>query len=149
MAKSDAATVEEYLQELLADRRAVIEQVRQVVLDNLPSGYQETMSWGMISYGIPLERYPNTYNKQPLGYAALAAQKNYYTLYLMGAYSGSMQEGWLKEQFALAGKKLDMGKSCLHFRKLEDLPLDVIAEAIAMVSVDDFIAQYEKSRRKK
>ena len=148
MAKTAAATVEEYLLELPAERRAVIEQVRQVILDNLPPGYQETMNWGMISYGIPLERYPKTYNKQPLGYAALAAQKNYYTLYLMGAYSGSMQEGWLKEQFDRAGKKLDMGKSCLHFRKLDDLPMDVIAEAIAMVSVEDFIAQYEKSRQR-
>ncbi len=148
MAKSTAATVEEYLQELPAERRQVIEQVRQVILDNLPAGYQESMNWGMISYGVPLERYPKTYNKQPLGYAALAAQKNYYTLYLMGAYSGSMQEGWLQEQFDQAGKKLDMGKSCLHFRKLDDLPMDVIAQAIAMVSVDDFIAQYEQSRQR-
>lgn len=113
MAKSAAATVAEYLQELPAERRAVIEQVRQVILDNLPPGYQERMNWGMISYEVPLERYPKTYNKQPLNYAALAAQKNNYTLYLMCAYNGSMQEGWLQEQFAAAGKKLDMGKSCL------------------------------------
>jgi hypothetical protein len=148
MAKSTAATVEEYLQELPADRREVMERVRQVILDNLPPGYQETMNWGMISYEVPLARYPKTYNKQPLGYLALAAQKNFYTLYLMAAYAGSMQEGWLEEQFAAAGKKLDMGKSCLHFRKLDDLPMDVIAEAIAMVGVDDFIAQYEKSRQR-
>lgn len=147
MARSNTATVEEYLQELPAERRAVIEQVRQVILDNLPPGYQETMNWGMISYEVPLARYPKTYNKQPLSYAALAAQKNSYSLYLMAAYSGSMQEGWLEEQFDQAGKKLDMGKSCLHFRKLDDLPLDVIAQAIAMVSVEEFIAQYEQSRR--
>ncbi len=148
MAKSSAATVEAYLQELPAERRAVIEQVRQVILDNLPPGYQERMNWGMISYEVPLERYPTTYNKLPLNYAALAAQKNSYSLYLMCAYNGSLQEGWLQEQFAAAGKKLDMGKSCLHFRKLDDLPLDVIAEAIGMVSVDAFIAQYERSRQK-
>ena len=148
MAKSAATTVEEYLNELPAERRAVIERVRQVILDNLPTGYQESMTWGMISYEVPLERYPKTYNKKPLSYAALAAQKNNYTLYLMCAYNGSMQEGWLEERFAAAGKKLDMGKSCLHFRKLDDLPLDVIGEAIAMVSVDDYIAQYEQSRRR-
>ncbi|MFZ2360623.1 MAG: DUF1801 domain-containing protein [Anaerolineae bacterium] len=148
MAKSAAATVEEYLAELPTERRAVIDQVRQVILDNLPPGYQESMNWGMISYEVPLARYPKTYNKQPLNYAALAAQKNNYTLYLMCAYNGSIQEGWLKEQFAQAGKKLDMGKSCLHFRKLDDLPMDVIAQAIAMVSVDEFIAQYEQSRQR-
>lgn len=147
MARSNAATVEEYLRELPAERRAVIERVRQVILDNLPLGYQETMNWGMISYEVPLARYPKTYNKQPLSYAALAAQKNNYTLYLMCAYNGSIQEGWLQEQFAQAGKRLNMGKSCLHFRKLDDLPLDVIAQAIAMVSVEEFIAQYEQSRR--
>jgi hypothetical protein len=148
MAKSAAATVEAYLQELPAERRAVIEQVRQVILDNLPPGYEEAMNWGMISYEVPLARYPKTYNKQPLSYAALAAQKNSYSLYLMAAYSGSMQEGWLEEQFDQAGKKLDMGKSCLHFRKLDDLPLDVVAQAIGMVSVDDYIAQYEQSRQR-
>lgn len=149
MAKSTAATVEEYLQELPAERRKVIEQVRRVILDHLPPGYQETMNWGMISYEVPLERYPKTYNKKPLSYAALAAQKNGYSLYLMAAYSGSMQEGWLQKEFDQAGKKLDMGKSCLHFRKLDDLPLDVIAEAIAMVSVDEFITQYEQSRQRR
>lgn len=148
MAKSAAATVEEYLAELTTERRAVIEQVRQVILDNLPPGYQESMNWGMISYEVPLERYPKTYNKKPLGYLALAAQKNFYTLYLMAAYAGSMQEGWLQEQFAAAGKKLDMGKSCLHFRTLDDLPMDVIAEAIVMVGVDEFITQYKKSRQR-
>jgi hypothetical protein len=148
MARNNAATVEEYLNELPAERRAVIEQVRQVILDNLPPGYEESMNWGMISYEVPLARYPKTYNKKPLSYVALAAQKNNYSLYLMAAYSGSMQEGWLAEQFDRAGKKLDMGKSCLHFRKLDDLPLDVVAEAVGMVSVDEFIAQYEKSRQR-
>ena len=148
MTKSNAATVDEYLNELPAERRAVIEQVRQVILENLPPGYQEAMNWGMISYEVPLARYPKTYNKKPLSYLALAAQKHFYTLYVMAAYAGSMQEDWLKEQFAAAGKKLDMGKSCLHFRTLDDLPMDVIAETVGMVGVDEFIAQYEKSRQK-
>jgi hypothetical protein len=112
MAKSNARTVEDYLNELPAERRAVIEQARQVILDNLPPGYQEAMNWGMISYEVPLARYPKTYNQQPLSYAGLAAQKNGYSLYLMCAYNGALQEGWLAERFAAAGKKLDMGKSC-------------------------------------
>jgi hypothetical protein len=148
MAKSAAATVAEYLQELSPERRAVIEQVRQVILKNLPPGYEESMNWGMISYEVPLARYPKTYNKKPLSYLALASQKNFYTLYVMAAYAGSMQEGWLQEQFAAAGKKLDMGKSCLHFRTLDDLPMNVIAETVGMVGVDEFIAQYEKSRQR-
>lgn len=148
MARSAAATVAEYLHELPAERRAVIEQVRQVILDNLPPGYEEVMNWGMISYEVPLARYPKTYNQKPLSYLALAAQKHFYTLYVMAAYAGSMQEDWLKEQFAAAGKKLDMGKSCLHFRTLDDLPMDVIAETVGMVGVDEFIAQYERSRQK-
>jgi uncharacterized protein YdhG (YjbR/CyaY superfamily) len=146
MASSKAATVEEYLQELPEDRRAVVSAVRDVVLRNLPEGYRETMAWGMISYGIPLERYPDTYNKQPLGYAAIAAQKNYYALYLMTPYMDDRQEQQLREAFAAAGKKLDMGKSCVRFRKLDDLPLDEIGRIIAATPPDAFIAQYEAAR---
>ena len=86
MVRSNAATVEEYLNELAPDRREQIEAVRNVVLDKLPEGYAESMNWGMISWEIPLERYPKTYNKQPLMYAALASQKNYMSLYLMCVY---------------------------------------------------------------
>ena len=148
MAKSSASTVDEYLAELPEDRRAVVSAVRDVVLRNLPEGYRETMAFGMISYGIPLERYPNTYNKQPLGYAALAAQKNYNTLYLMAPYGSPEHLEWLREEFERAGKKLDMGKSCVHFKKLDDLPLDVIGKSIASTPPDAFIAQYEAARAK-
>ncbi len=148
MAKSSASTVDEYLAELPEDRRAVVSAVRDVVLRNLPEGYRESMAFGMISYGIPLERYPNTYNKQPLGYAALAAQKNYNTLYLMAPYQAPEHLEWLREEFERAGKKLDMGKSCVHFKKLDDLPLDVIGKSIASTPPDDFIAQYEAARAK-
>jgi hypothetical protein len=102
----------------------------------------------MISYELPLERYPNTYNKQPLGYAALGAQKNSYTLYLTCVYQNAKQRKWLEREFQKAGKKLDMGKSCLHFKRLEDLPLDVIAQAIASTPPDQYIEQYEASRKK-
>ena len=147
MGKSNAATVQEYLDELPEDRRAVVSAVRDVVLRNLPSGYRETMNWGMISYEIPLERFPDTYNGRPLGYAALAAQKNHYALYLMCFYGDSGQEAWLKEEFQKAGKKLDKGKACLRFRKLEDLPLDVIGRAVARVTPEKYIAHYEAVRR--
>lgn len=148
MVKSSAQTVEGYLEELPEDRREVVSTVRQAVLKNLPAGYEESMNWGMICYGIPLERYPKTYNGQPLGYVALAAQKNHYALYLMGVYQDSDQESWLREEFRKAGKKLDMGKSCVRFKKLDDLPLDVIGKVIAGTPPEAFIAQYEASRER-
>jgi hypothetical protein len=147
MVKSNATTVDQYLQELPAERREVIAAVRELVLQHLPEGYCESMNWGMIVWEIPLERYPQTYNGQPLGYAALAAQKNYSALYL-STYQDPEQEAWLKEQFRKAGKKLDMGKCCLRFRKLEDLPLDVIGEVIASTPPERFIAIHEAARQR-
>ena len=147
MVKSTASTVQNYLDELPEDRRNVVSQVREVVLQNLPEGYQESLNWGMITYEIPLARYPKTYNKQPLAYVALAAQKNHYALYLMCVYQNSEQEAQLRADFQKAGKKFDMGKSCLRFRKLEDLPMDVIARLVASTTPDEFIQQYEQSRQ--
>lgn len=146
--KTNASTVQEYLDELSLERRNIVSAVRQIVLENLPEGYVESMNWGMISYEIPLERYPDTYNKQPLSYVALAAQKNHYALYLMGVYQDPDQEAWLKQGFETAGKRLDMGKSCLRFRRMDDLPLDTIAEVVASTTPEQLIARYEKSRRK-
>jgi hypothetical protein len=148
MVSSKAKTVPEYLKSLPEDRRAAISKVRQVVLKNLPKGYVETMNWGMISYEIPLKRYPDTYNKQPLGVAALASQKNYMTLYLMAVYADPKTARWFHEQYRASGKKLDMGKSCVHFKKLADLPLDVIGATIARYSVDKYIERYEAARKK-
>ena len=146
MASSAARTVDQYLKELPPERREVISTVRKVIRDHLPAGYQETMNWGMISYEVPLDRYPTTYNGQPLMYAALAAQKNHYAVYLIGLYSEGKPAGWFAEEFRKAGKKLDMGKSCVRFRKADDLPLDAIGELIAATPPDAFIAQYEKAR---
>ena len=148
MVQSKARTVDEYLEELTPDRSAVISRVRAIILENLPDGYVESMNWGMICYEIPLKDYPNTYNGQPLEYAALAAQKNYYALYLMAVYGDPKKEARLREGFEKAGMKLDMGKSCVRFRKLEDLPLDVIAEIIASLPPKDLIAIYEKHRKR-
>jgi hypothetical protein len=147
MASSKAETVEQYLQELPEDRRAVVSAVRDVVVRNLPAGYTETMNWGMISYEIPLPDYPDTYNGQPLGYAALAAQKNHYALYVITPYADPEQGEWLRDEFRKAGKKLDMGKSCLRFKKLDDLPLDVIGSVIASTPPAEFIALHENARK--
>lgn len=147
MAGSTAKTVDDYLAELPPERAAVIATMRDLVNAHMPPGYQETMAFGMIGWGIPLSRYPITYNKQPLAYVALAAQKNAYSLYLMGVYADREQERALHEAAAAEGKKLDKGKSCLRFKRPEDLPLQAIGKLIASVSVDDYIALYEASRR--
>lgn len=148
MVQSNAATVEQYLEELPPERREVVSEVRKTILDNLPEGYSESMNWGMISYEIPLEDYPDTYNGQPLGYLALAAQKRYYSLYMMGVYGFPEQEQKLVQGFEEAGKKLDMGKSCVRFRKLDDISLDVLGEVIASTPPTAMIARYEESRKK-
>jgi hypothetical protein len=148
MATSTARTPEEYLDSLPEDRRAAVAAVRRVILENLPKGFEEGMQYGMIGYYIPLERFPDTYNGQPLGLAALANQKQHMALYLNNVYGDRSTESRFRERWAATGKKLDMGKSCVRFRRLEDLPLDVIGQAIAGTSPDDFIAQYEASRRK-
>jgi uncharacterized protein YdhG (YjbR/CyaY superfamily) len=146
--KSSATTVEEYLDGLPSERRDVVSKMRQLVRKNLPKGYRESLSWGVISYEIPLERYPDTYNKKPLSYVCLAAQKNHYALYLMGAYAKPGQAEALERAFAKAGKKLDMGKSCLRFKKLDDLPMDAIGKMIAAVPPDEMIAYARSARRK-
>lgn len=147
MARSDAATVDTYLEALPPEQRAALSKVRDVILRNLPEGYEEAMGWGMISYTLPLDRHPDTYNGQPLCYAALAAQKNHCAVYLTGAYADRKIEKALRDGFARAGKKLDIGKSCIRFRAADDLALDVIGRAIAAVPPDAFIAQYVKARK--
>ena len=146
--KSAASTVEEYLAELPAERRKSLAAVREVILRNLPVGYHEGMSFGMIGYAIPLERYPNTCNQQPLAYAALAAQKNYHALYLMSVYQDGAAEAKLRAAFAAAGLKLDFGKSCIRFKRAEDLPLAAIGELIAATPPEAHIAAYEAARRR-
>ena len=148
MVKSKATTVKEYISELPEERTSEMKAVRNLIIENLPKGYVETMQYGMITYVIPIDRYPNTYNGLPLGYISLASQKNYMALYLMNVYSNKEIESNFKNRYIASGKKLDMGKSCVRFKKLKDLPLDLIGETIAMTSVDDFISVYEKSRNR-
>jgi hypothetical protein len=147
MVMSKAKTVKEYLDTLPADRRAVVSKVRAVVRKHLPKGYQEAMNWGGICYVIPLKRYPITYNKQPLVYAGLGAQKNYYVIHLLGAYTDSKTLALLKTGFKKAGKKLNMGKSCIRFRKVDDLPLDVIGKLVASMTPAQYIKLFEAARK--
>jgi hypothetical protein len=146
MAQSRAKTVADYLQELPPDRRAEISKVRAVVRKNLPDGYREEMLFGMISYGVPLARMPDTYNGQPLCYVALAAQKNFNTLYLMSVYANAETRRAFEAGFSKAGKKLDMGKSCVHFQSADDLPLDHIGATIAAIPMEKWIEIYAQSR---
>jgi len=144
--QSEATSVDQYLAELPDDRRDAIETIRDAIVVNLPAGYVETMAWGMITYEVPLETYPKTYNGSPLMYAALASQKNHMAVYLSGVYSDDGSRDLFLDAYRATGKKLDMGKSCVRFKKLDDLPVELIGETIASMSVDDFIEVYEVAR---
>ncbi|MBI2029225.1 DUF1801 domain-containing protein [Candidatus Gottesmanbacteria bacterium] len=146
MVHESSTTVEEYLQDLPASRRKIITELRNFILKKIPKGYQETLRWGMISYEVPLDRYSSTYNKQPLSYIGLASQKNHIGLYLMNIYQDKNVEGFLRNAFAEKGKKLNMGKACIRFKKIDDIPLNAIGRIIASTSVNEFIDQYEASR---
>lgn len=145
--QSKATSVEQYLAGLPDDRRAAIEAVRKVILENLDRDYEEGMQYGMIGYYVPHRVFPAGYHcdpEQPLTFAGIASQKNHMALYMMSVYGDDKLRSWFEKAYKASGKKLDMGKSCVRFKKLEDLPLAVITEAIAKVSVDDYVAQYEK-----
>jgi uncharacterized protein YdhG (YjbR/CyaY superfamily) len=144
--RSEANTVEAYLAELPDERREMVETVRQVILENLPKGYEEAMNWGMITYQVPLETYPDTYNGKPLMYAALASQKNYVSLYLTGIYMDEEAREEFETAYKATGKRYDVGKSCVRFRKLDDLPLPLIAESIAWLEVDEFVERMKQMR---
>ena len=141
-----AATVEEYLDRLPPDRREVVGAVRDVVAAAMPEGYSEGVAFGMITWSIPLARYPHTYNGQPLGYVALAAQKRHYALYLMGLYADSDEAAQFRSRWEAGGRRLDMGKSCLRFRGLDDLDLDLVGEVVAGTSVPAYLERYERVR---
>ena len=144
-----ATTVEQYLSRLPDDRRKALEAVRQVILKNLDKDFEEGIQYGMIGYYVPHRVYPNGYHcdpKQPLPFAGLASQKNYMSLYLMCTYGDSAHSRWFREAWARTGKKLDMGKSCVRFKKIDDLALDVIGEAIRRVPARKYIETVESAR---
>lgn len=146
MVSSAAKTVDEYLAQLPDDRREVVAEVRKLIRKHLPKGYVEAVNWGMLCYEIPLEKYPDTYNGQPLGYVALAAQKNYCALYLPTPYIDPAQAEALKEAFEKAGKKMDMGKTCLRFKTTDDLPMPALGKLIASTPPAEYIGMYEAAR---
>ena len=137
--RSEAKTVEEYLQSLPEDRKEAVSTVRDVILLNLPEGIEEVMNWGMISYEVPLSVYPDTYNKQPLMYAALASQKNHMAVYMSAIYMLQDSRVDFEKAYKATGKRLDSGKSCVRFRKLDDLPLELIGKTIASINMNAFI----------
>jgi len=145
--QSKATTVQKYLDELPPDRREAIAAVRKVILKNLDKDYEEIMQYGMIGYAVPHRVFPAGYHcdpRQPLAYAGLASQKNYMAVYLMCCYGQTEQMKWFTNAWAKTGKKLDMGTCCVRFKKLEDLALDVIGEAIRRVPAKAYIEDYQK-----
>jgi uncharacterized protein YdhG (YjbR/CyaY superfamily) len=149
MVTSKEATPAAYLASLPPERRKVVKAVRALVKKRLPKGYVETMTWGMLSYEVPLRTYPGTYNGQPLMYLALAAQKNHYALYITSPAQDDRLMAKLAAAYESAGRKLDMGKGCLRFKTLEELPLDVIGEIVASTPVERSIELAEAARTRK
>ena len=149
----DVDTVEEYIEALSEDRKAMIEKLRNVILDNLPEGYEEQLSYGMIGYVVPLSRYPKGYHAkegEPLPFISLASQKNYIALYHMGLYGKPELEEWfVKEYSNRVPTKLNMGKSCIRFKNPDHIPYDLVAELCQKISVDEFIRIYEESLKRK
>ena len=146
--QSKAKTVAKYLAELPDDRREALRAVRDAIVKNLPRGYKECVSNGAIGYVVPHSVYPPGYHcdpKQPLPFVGLASQKNYMAIYLMCIYDDPEYMAWFRQAWKASGKKLDMGTSCVRFKKLEDVPLKVIGDAIKRVPVKKFIKYYEAS----
>lgn len=141
------ATVARYLAELPDDRRDAIATVRATILTNLPDGMEEAVEWGMLTYQIPVARSGPTYNGKPLMYAALASHKRHMALYLTDVYIDEARLERFRERYRSTGKRLDMGKSCVRFRSLDDLPLELVGETIGATTVEDFLARAARSRR--
>ncbi len=145
---NQAATVEEYLASLPEDRRMALEAVRKTILKNLPKGYEEGMQYGAIGYSVPHSVYPPGYHcdpKQPLPFLCLASRKNYMTISFMGVYGDAEGEKWFREEWAKTGKRLDMGKACVRFKALDDLPLELVGKAIKRIPVRTLVERYEQA----
>lgn len=143
-----ALTVQQWLASVPAERKEAIDIVRGVVNKHLPKGYEETVDWGMLAWVVPLARLPNTYNGHPLMLAALGAHRKLMTIYLMTVYGDRELRREFEAAYKKSGKRLNMGGSCVHFKSLNDLPLDVVADTIARVGVAEYVERYEQSRAK-
>ena len=144
--RCNATTVDEYIKWLPAERAEQLEPLIQAIRLNIPKGYEESMNWGMPCWEIPLSTFPNTYNKKPLMYLAVASQKNHFALYMSVAYGSQDVRKKVEKLFTNEGKKLNMGGSCIRFKKLSDLPLEGLMEIIKRVKPEDYIAYYEAAR---
>jgi hypothetical protein len=146
---SDAKTPAQYLEELPADRKEPVAKLREVVLKNLPKGFEETMSYGMLTYVVPHEIYPAGYHcdpKQALPFVSIASQKNFIAFYHMGMYAIPELLNWFQSEYPKhATAKLDMGKSCVRFKKPEQIPYKLIGELMKKITVKDWIECYEKN----
>ena len=144
-----ALTVNQWLASVPAERRDAINAVRDAVNKHLPQGYEETVDWGMLAWVVPLATLPNTHNGHPLILAALGAHTKLMTIYLMSVYADPKLRRGFQLAYKRTGKKLDMGGCCVHFRTLDDLPLDVVGDTIARVAVDQYVERYKNSRTKR
>lgn len=150
--QSTALTPEQYINELPDDRKQTMQQLREVVLKNIPKGFEERMGYGMLGYSVPHSIYPAGYHcnpKDPLPFFGLASQKNSINVYHMGMYARQDLYDWFVAEYPKHSKaKLDMGKSCIRFKKPEYIPLELIGELLQKMSVQDWIALYEKEIKK-
>lgn len=142
-----SSSVDALIAALPAERRADMETVRQLINAHLPPGYVETTAGSMIAWVVPLDVYPDTYNRQALWYAGLASGKGYMSLHAVAAYMNPPLQERLRAGFAAAGKKLDMGKGCIRFRRADDLALDVIADLISSTPLDRYVAAARAAKR--
>ena len=151
--QSKATSTKQYLDELPIDRKEPIQKLRQQILDNLPEGIEETMNYGMLGYVVPHTVYPDGYHcdtKQPLPFMNLASQKNFIAVYSMVLYAKKELIDWFTSEYAKRCKyNLDMGKSCIRFKKMDDIPFDLIGELTAKVSTEEWIIMYESAFKKK
>jgi uncharacterized protein YdhG (YjbR/CyaY superfamily) len=149
MVQSSAATPEAYLAELTPERREVVERLREVILEHLPEGFEESMSYGMIGYVVPHSVYPDGYHcspDQPLPFMNLASQKNYVAVYHMGIYADESLLKWFRDAWSEhVPTKLDMGKSCIRLKKMDQVPYELIGELAGKMSAEDWIARYESA----
>jgi uncharacterized protein YdhG (YjbR/CyaY superfamily) len=144
----EAQSPEEYINQLPEDRREAVETLRKTIVDNLPMGFEEIMSYGMISYVVPKTIYPAGYHanpKEPLPYMSIASQKSHIALYHMGVYMYPEILEWFQEEYPKhVNTKLDMGKSCIRFKSVENIPFDLIAELCRKITVEDYIEKYKQ-----
>lgn len=124
----------------------MVSAVVDVIREHLPPGYEEGIGYGMMGWYVPLATFPDTYNGQPIALAGIASQKRHISLYLNHVYGDPTLEQWFRERWTATGKRLDMGKSCVRFTRLEDVPLDLIGEVIARADLPSLIAQHEVAR---